>query len=165
MQRHNMFFGSFLAFLFISFLVSGVFAAASTTTAVYEFPINSDPEEPFSYTCSGEEIILEGNVHVTAHYSLDNTGRIHSKTLTNYNNVTGTGPHEEEYRVSGVLIQNVNSIDNVEEIRETRIQRIKLHGPKRGQTYVIEVTMHQTMTADGEFAVQFTKGSGECVSK
>ncbi len=79
-------------------------AAAETTTTQFraEIPLEYGP------ACSGEVVLLEGEIHFVEHQTVDATGGFHDFDLVHLSNLTGTSESGTVYHFQQASVQSLN---------------------------------------------------------
>jgi hypothetical protein len=96
---------------------------------------------------TGEEVLLNGNLHDLFHVTLDANGGFHLTVLDNPQGVTGTGlTTGDTYRGTGVTQSTFSGTVGFE---ETFVNNFRIIGPGSGNNLLVHDSFHITVNPDG----------------
>jgi len=108
----------------------------------------------------GEWIVLDGYMHVLAHWTDDGNGGYHYKSHVQPQNLSGVGQTTgDKYHATGVTQDQGNGKVGDE---HTYVNRYRMIGQGRGNNYLVHETWHTTFNANGEMTADVHNVSSEC---
>ena len=138
---------------------------AETFTESQTIPFDQVVHNP----CSGEEIVVSGEVHLLAHQTLDATGGDHAVLLENLVRVTGTSATGTEYIYRLVTVQPFNNPEGrgvapqQPGVEFSSNQSMRVIATDGTDDFILNVRFHVTVNANGEPTVVFEQVDARCV--
>lgn len=113
--------------------------------------------------CSGEVVVLTGEIHVVTHTTTDSNGGLHVKTHQNFENVTGTGTlFLTPYRAVSSNNHSFNDNGSNAQQEFTTVNRVRLISPGPAENFLLNATSHTTVNANGEVTTTFSNFVVNC---
>ena len=138
--------------------------AAATTTKTNEIvPIGIAVFVPCANGGLGEVVQAAGYLHINTHTTI-NDNRVHVKTHSNPQGVTGVGlTTGDKYQGTGVT-QDTNNFDAVDgfPFTFTFVNNFRFIGQGRGNNYTVHENFHVTVNANGETTTVVDNFKAEC---
>ncbi|HEX8491430.1 MAG TPA: hypothetical protein VF658_01185 [Pyrinomonadaceae bacterium] len=133
-----------------------VMAQATTTTTNITLPLNMTV-----IACEGQQVTLNGNIHITTHVTTNASGGVLIKEHSNYQNVSGVGqPTPFLYR--GVSSNNTTYNNSLPQSEFTVVDQVLLLSQGLSDNLQVHVTMHFTINANGQTTAVIEEVRVEC---
>lgn len=133
-----------------------IMAQATTTTTNITMPLNMTVT-----ACEGQQVTLNGNIHIVTHVTTNPDGSLHIKEHSNYQNVSGVGqPTPFLYR--GVSSDNTIFNNNPPQSNFTVVDQVLLVSQGLTDNLQVHVTMHFTINANGQTTAVVEEVRVEC---
>ena len=136
---------------------SMMFGQATTQTTELKTPLNFTAFIP----CAGESVQLSGELHTVSHVTFDANGGFHLEQMSQPINVSGLSASGVRYQGTGVTRSSVN-IDGPPPLEQTMINNFRIIGQGPGNNYLVHVTLHMTVNANGTVTSNVTNASIDC---
>jgi len=142
-------------------LAAGVALAQATTgKSTFTLPIDAVLENP----CTGEPVHLTGELHFLVHFTEDANGGLHFQGSVQPRGISGTGLESgTRYRLVGVS-RSGDYFPSGEEFRQfTIVSRFHVVSEGSSDNWIEKLTIHVTVSANGEFTAEVVKFTSKCV--
>ena len=143
--------------------LAAAIASGTAASAAQNAVIGTEPfEETFPNPCTGETVILTGELHVVSHQSTDRAGGYHEKFTAVPRGVTGTGASGTRYRAVGAH----SDVFNTGPGRATTFTltvTFNVISTGGADNFVSTVTVHFTENANGESTAEVEHFRTRCV--
>lgn len=134
--------------------------AAQPVTRVEEIPVDETLFVPCAAGGAGEEVHLTGKLHHLVHFIINSTGGVHFKFQSNDQGITGTGlTTGDKYHRTGATNSEFNA--KVGE-QTTVVDSFNIIGQGNGNNFLVHVTLHITVNANGTVTSEVFDFSVEC---
>jgi hypothetical protein len=135
-------------------------AAAQTFTRVEEIPVDETLFVPCAAGGAGEEVHLTGKLHHLVHFIINSTGGVHFKFQSSDQGISGTGlTTGDKYQRTGATNSDFNA--KVGE-QSTVVDSFNIIGQGNGNNFLLHVTLHITVNANGTVTAEVFDFSVEC---
>ena len=135
-------------------------AAAQPVTRVEEIPVDETLFVPCAADGAGEEVHLTGKLHHLVHFIINSTGGVHFKFHSSDQGITGTGlTTGDKYQRTGATNSEFNA--KVGE-QSTVVDSFNIIGQGNGNNFLLHVTLHITVNANGTVTAEVFDFSVEC---
>jgi hypothetical protein len=139
---------------------SAAYAAAQTFTGVVKIPVDTTDFVPCAAGGAGEEVHLTGEIHDLFHITLDSAGGAHVKVQLSDQGISGTGlTTGDKYHRTGATNFEFNA--KVGE-QTTVVNNFDIIGQGNGNNFLLHVTLHITVNANGTVTAEVVNTSVEC---
>jgi hypothetical protein len=135
---------------------------AQAETVVNEvFPIVFSTFVPCANDGAGEVVTFFGNLHETFQVTFNNDGGIHVKMDSNFQGVSGEGETTGlKYQATGGLGQD--EFNTHAGMEETSILNFRVIGQGPNNNFLVHLTFHTTVNANGTVTSTVVNSSVEC---
>lgn len=158
MNRRLMFALSF-SMAMVLFVLGSASAGIIVNDAV---PFNGLVFMPCADGGAGEDVALEGFVHVLITVTFDADGAAHTTTHVQQMGIAGTGLTTGDlYRRTGITRDQVNS-STEPPFEVTLVNNFRIIGQGSGNNLLVHAIVHLTVNANGEVAAMVDLSSSEC---
>jgi hypothetical protein len=141
-----------------AFVVSAT--AAQPFTRVEEIPVDETVFVPCAAGGTGEEVHLTGKLHHLVHFIINSTGGVHFKFQSSDQGITGTGlTTGDKYHRTGATNSEFNAKVGEE---TTVVDSFQVIGQGNGNNFLVHVTLHITVNANGTVTAEVFDFSVEC---
>ena len=135
-------------------------AAAQPVTRVEEIPVDETLFVPCAADGAGEGVHLTGRLHHLVHFTFDGAGGVHFKFHSSDQGITGTGlTTGDKYQRTGATNSEFNA--KVGE-QSTVVDSFNIIGQGNGNNFLLHVTLHITVNANGTVTAEVFDFSVEC---
>ena len=135
-------------------------AAAQPFTRVEEIPVDETLFVPCAAGGAGEEVQLTGKLHHLVHFIINSTGGVHFKFHSSDQGITGTGlTTGDKYHRTGATNSEFNA--KVGE-QSTVVDSFNIIGQGNGNNFLLHVTLHITVNANGTMTAEVFDFRVEC---
>jgi hypothetical protein len=135
-------------------------AAAQPFTRVEEIPVDETVFVPCAVGGAGEEVHLTGKLHHLVHFMINSTGGVHFKFQSSDQGITGTGlTTGDKYHRTGATNSEFNAKVGEE---TTVVDSFQVIGQGNGNNFLVHVTLHITVNANGTVTAEVFDFSVEC---
>jgi hypothetical protein len=156
---------TFLRFVFVSSLImvalfaggQSVVAQASTSIERFTIPFSIDDVNP----CTGEPITLSGELNITNVVTADANGGFHFNYTLVPSQVRGVGASGATYKAVGGEREHFN-VTAGETLNDTYTNTFNLISQGGGDNFIVHVTFHVTVDANGDVTAEVVLDSAEC---
>ena len=112
--------------------------------------------------CSGDVVLLTGNLHVLITTEVDANGGIHLKSHFQPQGISGIGaPSGDKYQGTGVTQAHTNIHPNGA-FEDTFVNNYRIIGQGKGNNLLLHTTIHVTVNANGDVTANVLNASAEC---
>lgn len=133
--------------------------AATTLTENIRIPTAIGVFVPCANGGAGENVLLEGDLHLLTHITANNNG-FHVKTHAQPQGISGTGDVTgDKYQATGVTQDQFNLGPGE---TYTYVNNFRIIGQGPGNNFLVHQTFHYTINANGELTVVVDNFSSEC---
>ena len=143
--------------------LTAALASGTAASAAQNAVIGTEPfEEAFPNPCTGETVLLTGELHVISHQSTDRAGGYHEKFTVVPRGVTGTGASGTRYLAVG----SHSDVFNTGPGRATTFTltvTFNVISTGGNGNFVSTVTVHLTENANGESTAEVESFRTRCV--
>ena len=137
-------------------------AAAETFTESFSIPIPFGFFVPCAAGGAGEEVVGGGNLHVLTHMTT-NGNRFTIKQQNNPQGITGTGlTTGDTYRAVGATQVTFGQSFVNGQSTNTFTDNFRIIGPGPGNNFLVHVTFHMTVNANGVVTTELENVSVDC---
>ena len=145
--------------VFVLALIGIMRPASVQAAAVTETTVETIPFEDVVQGC-GEDIIINGEIHVVFHVTEDASGGFHVHTLFHPQGLTGVGATSgATYHAVG---ETKTSFNTNGATTYTFVNNFKMIGEGQAPNYLVHNTVHVTINANGEPSAFVDNTSVEC---
>lgn len=135
-------------------------AAAQPVTRVEKIPVDETLFVPCAAGGAGEEVHLTGELNNVVHFIINSTGGVHFKFHSSDQGITGTGlTTGDKYQRTGATNSEFNA--KVGE-QSTVVDSFRVIGQGNGNNFLLHVTLHITVNANGTVTAEVFDFSVEC---
>ena len=135
-------------------------AAPRPVTRVEEIPVDETLFVPCAAGGAGEEVHLTGKLHHLVHFITNSTGGVHFKFQSSDQGITGTGlTTGDKYHRTGATNSEFNA--KVGE-QSTVVDSFNIIGQGNGNNFLLHVTLHITVNANGTVTAEVFDFRVEC---
>lgn len=133
---------------------------AETVTQNEFVPLDLLVFVPCAAAGAGEEVQLQGSLHVLSHMTADGTGGVHIVQHFNPQGVSGTGlTTGDEYHGTGMTRYNTKLKVGV---AETYVNNFRIIGRGPGNNYLVHDTYRITLDAEGRLLTERFRFTVDC---
>lgn len=145
-------------------LVFGSALAKATVIKSNEIvPLNRTVFVPCAAGGIGEDVLLEGNLHVLLHLTDDSNGGFHGKMKNQPQGVRGYGALTGDmYQGNGVTQQTISIGSGSLPFTTTFVSNFLIIGQGSGNNYLAHTRYHLTVNANGDVAVEIDEVMVDC---
>jgi len=112
--------------------------------------------------CSGDTVLLTGDLHVLSTLETDNNGGTHFKNHSQSHGISGIGvPSGAKYRATGVSQSQTNTHSSLAS-EFTFIDTFSIIGQGKGNNLLFHQTIHVTVNANGDVTATVANISVDC---
>ncbi|HLE98494.1 MAG TPA: hypothetical protein VI540_01265 [Gaiellaceae bacterium] len=159
MDRRSMVRAALVFALVAALAVPGVLNAAATTDTSNEIA-------PFAAVldvdCLGEPVLLSGWLHTLVRSTVDQTGGIHFRRLSQPQGVTGIGLVTGATWQGTGATQSTTNVPAAAGFEDTFVNSFKIIGRGGAANYLVQATFHITVDATGALATAVAHATVEC---
>ena len=156
---HKMFSLTTMALLVLAFTATDAAAQAESQ----KIPFAQVAFVPCADGGAGENVLIEGTLHILSKFSFDANGGVHVKLHFQPQGATGTGLSTGDvYHATGVTQETLNINASGLPITNTFINSFKIIGEGPNNNLLIQETVHVTINENGELTANVVNLSAEC---
>jgi hypothetical protein len=141
----------------LALLPAAALARATGRTSNTTVPLAMTALNP----CSGEEVVLSGEMHILSHFTADASGGTHVVTHAQGEHVDGVGASGTEYHGNMVDVAHASDPDG-DQTNFTHVFDMRLVSQGSSDNFLVHALAHVTFNADGEPTATFVGTSAEC---
>jgi hypothetical protein len=138
------------------------FLAATTSTTNDIIPFSTGIFVPCALNGAGELVLVSGELHVLFHLTVSHSGNLTIKSHFQPQNIFGSGQTSGlKYRATGVT-QQTQTVNGNPPWNFTFINNFRFIGQGPGNNYMVHVTQHVTVNANGDLTSVVDNSSTTC---
>jgi len=112
--------------------------------------------------CSGDFVVLTGDLHTLITSETDANGGIHFKSHFQPQGISGIGvPSGDKYQGTGVTQSQTNDSSSLA-FETTFINNFRIIGQGKGNNFLVHQTIHVTVNANGDVTADVSNISVDC---
>jgi hypothetical protein len=136
--------------------------SASTVTTNDQVPFSFTAFVPCANGGAGEDVLVNGTLHILTHQTISNSGNVHVKLHSQPQGATGVGQTTgDTYHATGVTQEEIN-LNGPFPITDTFVNNFRIIGPGSNNNLLIHELVHVTINANGVLTAFVDNSSIEC---